>query len=189
MKRLLLASLVLSLVAISVDGQRQRYAGITATPKLGTDLYSSMKTIIKTISIDDDASVDDFQFDDDQINVTEQTIDFGAIIPAYAEIVSAQIRCIEAYVSTGANPDNITSLDLGITTGAGDILATATTDDLNDINATAAGAGPEVASTNAARNVWLNLVPEDNFNTVSAGRWTVIITYLDYGAVYTKDVP
>lgn len=189
MKRIMLAILILAVTILSVEGQRERYAGTVSTPKLGRDLYSSTKTIIKTISIDDDASTDDFQFDDDATNTTEQPVDFGAIIPAYAEIVSAQIRCIEAVVSTGEDPDDITSLDLGITTGAGDILATDTTDDLNDINTTAAGAGPEVASTNAARHVWLNLVPEDNFSTISAGRWAVIVTYIDYGAVHTENNP
>lgn len=190
MKRLMIFVAVLLLcMTLAVPGQRSRYEGTISTPRLGTDLYAAVKTIIKTISVDDDASVDDFQFDDDLVASTEQNIDFGAIIPAYAEIVSCQVRCIEAVVSSGADPDNITGFDVGTSSGAGDILGTGTPDDLNEILSTVAAASPEVIATNAARNVWINLNPEDNWNTMSAGRWAIIITYLDYGAVYTKKNP
>lgn len=149
----------------------------------------SIKTVSKTISVDDDASVDDFQFDDDAANATEQSVDLGALIPAYAEIVSCQVRCIEAVVSSGADPDNITGLDIGTSSGGGEILATGTPDDLNDILSTVAADSPEVIATNAARNVWINLNPEDNWNTMTAGRWIVMVTYIDYGASHTQKNP
>ncbi|MHC4371089.1 MAG: beta strand repeat-containing protein [Planctomycetota bacterium] len=60
-----------------------------------SDVMWVLKTVVKTIDVDDDASTDDFQFDDDASNQTEQPVDLGAILPAYAEIVSAQIRCFE----------------------------------------------------------------------------------------------
>ncbi len=154
-----------------------------------TDIVFAHKTIIKTISIDDDASIDDFQFDDDAVNANEQTVDFGAIIPAYAEIVSCQVRCIEAVVSSEADPDDITGLDVGVSDGGGEILATGTPDDLNDVLSTVAGASPEVIATNAARNLWVNVNPADNWSTMSAGRWAVMLTYIDYGAVYTAEGP
>ena len=153
------------------------------------DQIWSTKTITKTVSIVVAASVDDFQFDDSQINVNEQSIDLGALVPAYGELVSAQVRCIEAYASSGADPDNITSLDIGVSSGAGDVLATDTADDLNDIITTAAAGSPILAATAAAKNIWINLVPEDNFDTITAGRWAVIITYIDHGAAYTQAAP
>lgn len=156
---------------------------------VGVETYNAYKTVIRTISIDDDASTDDFQFDDDAVNANEQTVDMGALIPAFAEIVSAQVRCIEAVVSSEADPDDIAGLDLGVSDGGGEILATGTPDDLNDILSTVAADSPEIIATNAARNVWINLNPADNWSTMSAGRWAVIVTYLDYGAVHDVKNP
>ena len=178
--------IAVALVPVLV-GQRDRYAGTPGVVRAGTDTFFATKTVIKTISIDDDASVDDFQFDDDAANTTEQPVNLGALIPAWGELVSVQVRCIEAVVSTGADPDNITSLDIGLSTGAGDILATDTIDDLDDLITTAAAGAPLVAATAAAKSVWINLAPEDNWSTISAGRWAVIVTYIDYGAVYSAN--
>ncbi len=186
MKRLLLAILILSIVAISVDGQRERYAGTVSTPKLGNDVYSSMKTVVKTFSAVTAGSVDDYQFDNTVGNITEQTREIANIIPAYAEIVSAQVRCIETLVSSGVD---IMAIDVGTSDGGAEILATADTDTANDINATGAGDGPEVGATNAARSVWVNATPDANWNTLSAGRWAVFVTYLDSGGVYTEESP
>jgi len=186
MKRLLLAILFLGLVAISVDGQRERYAGVDSTPKLGTDVYAAMKTVIKTFSAVTAGSVDDYQFDNTVANITEQTREIASIIPAYAEIVSAQVRCIETLVSSGVD---VMAIDVGTSDGGAEILATADTDTANDINATGAGDGPEVVATNAARSVWVNATPDANWDTLSAGRWVVIVTYLDNGAVFTEESP
>lgn len=190
MKRyIVLAFIIIVLIAMSLSGQRGRYVGEASIIRADTDIYYAQKTIIKTISIDDDASVDDFQFDDDAGNATEQTVNMGAIIPAYAEIVSCQVRCIEAVVSSEADPDDITGLDIGTSDGGGEILATGTPDDLNDVLSTVAADSPEVIATNAARNLWINLNPIDNWSTMSAGRWSVMLTYIDYGAVNTARNP
>lgn len=144
------------------------------------------RTVIKTIQVDDDTITADFACDDDAVNVTEQPIDLGEIIPAYAEIVSCQVRCYETLISSEADPDELTSLDVGVTSGAGDILAAGTPDTANDIMAPAIAGHPVTAATNAARHVWVNIVPVDNWSTLSAGRWAVMITYLDYAAVYAQ---
>ncbi len=148
------------------------------------DIMYMMKTVCKTIDLDDDASTDDFQFDDDQVNQTEQPVDLGAIIPAYAEIVSCQVRCFETVTGSASM-----SIDIGTASGGAEILTAANTDSANDINATGAGDGPEVVATNAARNVWINATPGANWSTLDAGRWIVMVTYLDYGAVYTQKNP
>lgn len=185
-KHILLASIIVVLIALSLSGQRDRYSGEPSVVRAGTDIYFGTKTVVKTISVDDDASVDDFQFDDDVANTAEQPIDFGALIPAYAEIVSAQIRCFETVNGSG---DKTMGLELGISTGSNEILSTANTDTANDINVTAATAGPELAATNAARNIWLSATPTANWSSLTAGRWVVIVTYIDYGAVYTAKNP
>ncbi len=148
-----------------------------------SDIMYVFKTVVKTVSIDDDASTDDFQFDDDAANTSEQPLDLGAIVPAYGELVSIQSRCIEAVVG------GTMASDFGTSTGGGDILSTADTDALNEINATATPFSPEVGSTNTAKNVWMNATPSANWNTLTAGRWIIMVTYIDYGAVHTQKNP
>ncbi|MHC4705377.1 MAG: hypothetical protein ACYTFQ_32940 [Planctomycetota bacterium] len=149
-----------------------------------SDVMWVLKTVVKTIDVDDDASTDDFQFDDDAGNQTEQPVDLGAILPAYAEIVSAQIRCFETVTGSAQM-----AIDLGTASGGAEILASANTDTANDINGTGAGDGPEILAANTAKNVWINATPGVNWDTLDAGRWAVMVTYIDYGAVYTQKNP
>ncbi|HUV64732.1 MAG TPA: hypothetical protein VMW24_12600 [Sedimentisphaerales bacterium] len=148
------------------------------------DIMYMLKTVVKTIDVDDDASTDDFTFDDDPIDMTEQSVDLGEIIPAYAEIVSCQVRCFETVTSSAAM-----SIDIGTATGGAEILATADTDTANDINSTTAGDGPEVACAATAKHVWVNATPDANWSTLDAGRWSIMVTYIDYGAAYTQKSP
>ncbi len=55
---------------------------------------------------------------------------------------------------------------------------------------TAAGTGPILAATNAARSLYFSVTPSANWaDMASAGRWAVMIRYDDYGAVYTQKAP
>jgi len=148
------------------------------------DVMYPVKTVVKTIDVDDDASTDDFQFDDDVADQAEQPVDLGAIIPAYAEVLSAQIRCFETVTGSA-----VMSIDLGTASGGAEVLATANTDSANDINGTGVGDGPEILAANAAKHIWINATPGADWNTLDAGRWAVMITYIDYGAVYTWKNP
>lgn len=152
----------------------------------GTDIYIVTKTVIKTFDVNATDASDDYQFDNTAGNTTEQTIEIASIIPAYAEILSAQVRCFETVVSSGTD---VMAIDVGTSDGGAEILATADTDTANDINATAAAAGPEVVATNAARSVWVNATPDENWSTITEGRWAVMVTYIDYGATYTAKSP
>lgn len=156
---------------------------------IAADQIWSIKTVVKTISVVAAASIDDFQFDDTQVNNNEQFIDLGVLVPVWGELVSAQVRCIESYVSSEANPDDIISLDIGISSGTDGVLATDTIDDVDDFITTGIAGSPLVAATAAAKNIWINMQPEDNFDTITAGRWAVIITYIDNGAAYTNAAP
>jgi hypothetical protein len=159
---------------------------LTGNVMVDADTFYSLKTVIKTISIDDDASTDDFQFDDDQTNTTEQKVNLGNLIPAYGELVSAQLRCLET-VDDGSPA--VMAIDLGTATGGAEIFGTADIDSANDISATEATGGPEIVATAAAKAVWINATPDVNWNTLTAGRWSVMITYIDYGAVHTAGIP
>lgn len=152
-----------------------------------TDIVISTKTIIKTISIDDDASTDDFQFDDDQSNSNEQKVNLGNLIPTYGELLSAELRCFETVTDSGG--DAVMAIDLGTATGGAEIFATADIDSANDISATGAGDGPEIVATAAAKAVWINATPDVDWDTFLTGRWSVMITYIDYGAVHTAGIP
>lgn len=153
---------------------------------VATDVYIEVKTVIKTFDVNAADASDDYQFDNTAANASEQTIEIASAIPAYAEILSAQVRCFETLVSSGTD---VMAIDVGTSDGGAEILATADTDTANDINATAAGTGPEVVATNAARSVWVNATPSANWDTLTEGRWSVMVTYIDYQAVHTAKSP
>ncbi len=158
--------------------------GNLAAMQIAEKQFGSMVTVIASVDVDDDASTDDYQFDDDQANVTAQTITLSNILPAYAELVSVQLRCFETV--TGSTAMN---LKLGTTGGGSQILAAADIDSANDLGGTSAAGSPILAATNAARSVYLTGTPGANWNTLDAGRWVVLVTYLDYGAVKNQYNP
>ncbi len=186
MKRTITFWLIVAVMAVTGTAQQGRYAGVSATRKVGEDTYLATKTVIKTFSVISTGSLDDCQFDNTAENSDEQPCEIAGIIPAYAEIVSAQLRCFE----TVAGGVAVIAATVGTSSGGDEVLGASNPDSANDIEATVAGNGPVIVATNAARSIWLNGDPPiDNWNTKTAGRWAVIITYIDYGAVYTADVP
>lgn len=144
------------------------------------------KTIIQTIDLDDDASTDDYQFDDDAANTTEQVVTLTNILPAYAELTGWQIRCFE-----GMADANTATVQFGTSSGGTELADEATAcDDTSEVVGTAAAAGPVLAATAAARSLYFAVTPSVNWNVMhSTGRWAVLITYTDYGAVYTQKNP
>lgn len=146
-----------------------------------TTKYLATKTVKYSIDVDDDASTDDYQFDDDAANQNEQVITITNALPAYAELVSCQLRCFETV--TGSTSMGI---DVGTSSGGNEILSTADTDTANDINSSAATVAPELGATNAARSVYVNATPGANWNTLDAGRWMIMLTYIDYASVYSN---
>jgi len=128
-----------------------------------------------------DPNGSDDQFDNTQGNTSEQVITWTNALPAYAELVSVQLRCTETVTGSATM-----SIDVGTASGGNQILAAANTDSANDLNPTPAGDSPELAATNAARSVYINATPGVNWSTLSQGRWVLILTYLDYAALYTQ---
>lgn len=172
--------LTLSSGDVAISGDVEIGGDIT----LATDVDLAVKTVIKTIDCNVGDSTDDFQFDDTAGDQAEQSVDLGAIIPAYAEVVSVQLRCFETVTSGGAM-----SIDLGLAAGDAEYLAAANIDTANDIDGTATGAGPKLEASNTVRKVFINATPDADWDTLTAGRWAVMVTYIDYGAVYTKKSP
>lgn len=203
MKKTLIIILLISL--IFVLGMRGRYApthwrtvggGIQYTAgdvnitngslSVGSaETYLMTKTVIKTINLDSSDDNDDFEFDDTANNSTSQNVNMGAIIPAYAEVVSVQARCFETV--GGSQTFQVT---LGTGSAGNQLLAQTTIDAANEIDGTATGAGPKLEAANVAKNVWINGDPSANWDDCAgAGRWSVMITYIDYGAVHTAGIP
>jgi hypothetical protein len=86
---------------------------------------------------------------------------------------------------------NTATVQFGTSSGGTELADSATgCDDTGEILGTAAGAGPILAATNAARSLYLAVTPSANWSIMhSTGRWAVMLTYVDYGAVYTQKNP
>ena len=115
-------------------------------------------------------------------NTTEQTLATDTI-PAYARILDVMIITTEAVVGI------TTSFTVDIGDAAGDAeFATAT--DIKALNAmigcVAAGA-IVLAPITSATTIFVNGTPaNENWSLMTAGEFTLITTYLDYGALRTK---
>ncbi len=154
----------------------------TVVDGTNTDVVYAVKTIVKSIDVDDDASTDDYSFDDDAANTTKQTITLTGIIPAYATLIDAHVRCHETVTGSASM-----RIDLGTSSGGTELL-TGSPDTTADILASAAGASVVLAPQNTARTLYLSGTPGANWNTLNAGRWVVMLTYIDYGAVKTYKI-
>lgn len=143
-----------------------------------------VKVVCRTISLDDDASTDDYQFDDDAANMTEQVIAMTNLVPAYAEILSVQLRCFQTVTGSTSM-----SIDVGTTSGGNELLTAANVNTINSKSSTAAGGGPLAAAGSSALSLYVNATPGANWNTLNEGRWALMVTYIDYGEVYTQKNP
>lgn len=149
-----------------------------------TDIVFSLKTIIKTVDITATGTTDDFNFDATAENSTAQNLDLGGLVPAWCEITSCTVRCFE---SVGAGTFQIM---LGTASAGNQLLAQATVDANLELATTAATASPVVATTAAGKGVWLQGDPSGDWDEAGGtGRWAVMVTYIDYGAVYTAEGP
>ena len=149
-----------------------------------TSVHAALKTSIYTFDCNDGDSTDDYQFDDTAEDTTEQIITVTDAIPAYAELVSLQLRCFETVTGSATM-----TIDIGTSSGGDELLTAAATDTADDLNVTAAAAGSVLAATNAARDVYLNATPGVNWSTLSAGRWALMLNYIDYGYIYSDANP
>ncbi len=146
-----------------------------------SDVMWVLKTVIKTIDLDDDGSGTDFTFDDDAANSTAQPVNLGNLVPTYGELVSVQIRCVE---SVGAGTFQV---KLGTGTGGEQLLSQATIDAAGEMGGTAATAGPVIAATSSVVTIWIEGDPSGNWaDAGDAGIWAIMVTYIDYGAVWAE---
>jgi hypothetical protein len=142
-------------------------------------VLSPFAAVSKTIDFDAGGTTD-FVCDNSQANATEQPIDLGELIPAGCVIISATIECDETVAGSGSAVMTVTA---GTTTGATNLLSAKDIDTDGDSSSLAAGTWPVVATQAAAQHVWVNFTPTANWNTLSAGQWSVDVLYYDRAAV------
>ena len=152
--------------------------GINQPIKTAQDIVLTTLTLMKTIDVDA-AGTDDFVLDNTAEDQTQQNLNLGAIIPKYASIDSYQLRCLEA-TSSGTM-----GIEIGTTSSGAEIAASADVDALNEIGGTAAAGSPIVVATNGIRNLWMGFTPSVDWDTLTAGRWVILVTYTDWAYAYT----
>ena len=115
-------------------------------------------------------------------NTTEQTLATDTI-PAWARIIDVCLVTTEAVVGI------TTTFNCDIGDGAGTDEYGAVTD-MKAANAVIAGDASEavlVMPISSATIIYVNATPDaQNWSVMSAGEFTLITTYLDYGAVRAK---
>lgn len=108
----------------------------------------------------------------------EQTLGTDTI-PPFAQVVSVVLICTEAL----AGQTNIT-IDIGDGAGTDEFATAAIVDDDNEILISDVAGWPEVAPSASEIIIYVNGDPDDNtWADQTAGEWTLITTYLDYGSI------
>ena len=141
---------------------------------LNVEAYKAVKTVKKTIG-NRTVTGTDFVFVT-AANTTEQIIDLGAIIPAYARILDVIVVTNAAFTNLGA-----LSTDIGTTSGGGELIGAANNTALNALLQPAVGAGfTLVAISGSAGHVYVNVTPTNNWNSATpVGKMSVYVTYID----------
>ncbi len=147
------------------------------------DVMYPNKSVIKTIGIAGNGM--DFTLTS-VANNTEQQLDLGAIIPAFATVLDCQLRCFETVAGSGSA---VMTIDVGISTGNDDLLFAAAVDSVNDVRVPDIAAAPLILPAITAQSVWVNFTPTANWDTLTAGRWAIIVAYIDLAAAFAQRNP
>jgi hypothetical protein len=144
------------------------------------DVAISGSIIKKTIGWHGAASVDFLL--PDIASHGDYPIDLGAIVPAKSRVKSVEIVCTEAATAAGAI--DIT-MGAGNATGGAQFIVALSCDDLNEVVGIIDPHLPAAVVMNwaAATNIWILANPDVNYDTMTAGKWAVYVTYEYYGAL------
>ncbi len=121
--------------------------------------------------------IDYKDFDTTADNTTEQSIVIDST-PTLARIMDAWIiNTVQVEDSGDANV--VMSVELGITSGAAELMAAANVDSLNDIGAMSVTQCYDVAPGVAKRAVFMSCTPDSTWKNIKAGEWNVYLQYND----------
>jgi hypothetical protein len=109
-----------------------------------------------------------------------QNLDLGALIPAKASLIGFMILCDED-VAGGST----LGLAAGTASAGTQIASNTNCDQTTDAPVQiAAGGAPVVAATLAAQHIWIKgTIVSANWSTMTAGAWSVYLTYIDNAAL------
>ncbi|MDO8302918.1 MAG: hypothetical protein Q7T18_06740 [Sedimentisphaerales bacterium] len=115
-------------------------------------------------------------------NTSEQVVNTGAAIPLFARVLNISLINTEAAVFSGGGTTLVA--EIGSASSGAQYAASATIYALNaivsvaDVNAT----GYPAAASASAGTIYVAATPGANWSTMTAGQWTLIVTYLDVDA-------
>ena len=148
-------------------------AEFTAAPTIGGLQTAGIITVTKTIGGVGVAGCD-FNFAT-AANQNEQVITLGAIIPGKARVINVQT--FTDAVFTGATS---LAMETGVSSSGAELIASATIYAANAMTGLAAGGGPILAPVSTAQTVYCSATPGANWSGVTAGKVTVVVTYIAY---------
>jgi hypothetical protein len=150
-----------------------------AAPGDTNQIYNIVKT--RRVTIGNVASTDtDFNFAP-AANTTEQPIDCGHLVPAFARVIDVQLFTTTAAVFSGGATTLVA--EMGSATSGNQYAASATIYAIDVILSCATGTAPIAASVATDGHVWVSATPGANWSTMTAGTWTLLVTYIDGGAI------
>ncbi len=171
---------------------------LTMTGSIASDANRVTKGWFTDIDVTNDVEIEDVAISGSIVKVTigwdgaagcdfvwtgdaghgQQNLDIGSIVPANADVIKVDIVCTEALV--GCTDMNIGA---GNASGGAQYVAAASLDALNEvITSTAVLTDAVLMNYAAATKVWISGDPSDNnWSDMTAGKWTVYVTYVYYG--------
>jgi hypothetical protein len=143
---------------------------------------SLIKTKTLTFGLTGNAQADQL-FDITQANTTEQVLTFADILPSNCRIISFEIVCV-----TSVNGSIDISMEAGTSSSGAELVVSASCNVMNEvrgvIDAAKLPALPmlwnESVDQYSFRSIYISATPAANWNTISAGKWIALMTYIDY---------
>jgi len=154
-------------------------ATVTGDLRESASVFYAVKT--KVITIGHVASTgNDFKFTS-AANTSEQVIDAGAIVPAFARVIDIALINTEAAAFSGGATTLVA--EIGSSSSGNQYAESATIYAANVILEMATAGWPIAATSGTAGHVYVAATPGANWSTMTAGQWTLLVTYLDSGAI------
>jgi len=140
------------------------------------DVYKTVRTVKVTLGWHG-ATGTDFTFAS-AADHTAQNIDLGAIVPAKARVMDVTIVCTETLTAAGAI--DIT-LRAGNASAGEQFIASASCDDINEVVGVIDATKPAAVLANwaSATNIWIGGDPDADWETITAGKWAIYVTFND----------
>lgn len=142
------------------------------------DVAITGAVIKKTIGVTGETGVD-FNFSN-AANHTAENIDLGAIVPAKSQVLRVHVVCTETCANSGGAVD--ITFRAGNASAGEQFFASASCDDANEVlQIDNAATTIPVMNWASATNVFIGGDPDQNWSTMTAGRWDIYVTYIYFG--------